>query len=81
MVAARSRIWLLTRASISSIEAWTRGSSTRRRWLLCATLRAVSWRRRAARARSCSQDRHLNRRDTFKKNRCAALAEWRHLAA
>ena len=28
-----------------------------------------------------NQDRHLNRRDTFKKNRSAALAEWRHLAA
>ncbi len=28
-----------------------------------------------------SQDRHLNRRDTFKRNRSAALAEWRHLAA
>ena len=28
-----------------------------------------------------SQDRHLNRRDTFKKNGSAALAEWRHLAA
>jgi putative transposase len=26
-------------------------------------------------------DRHLNRRDTFKKNRAAALAEWRQLAA
>ena len=28
-----------------------------------------------------SQDRHLNRRHTFKRNRSAALAEWRHLAA
>jgi len=28
-----------------------------------------------------SQDRHLNRRDIFKKNRAAALAEWRQLAA
>ena len=27
------------------------------------------------------QDRHLNRRNTFKKNRAAALAEWRQLAA
>ena len=26
-------------------------------------------------------DRHLNRRDIFKKNRAAALAEWRQLAA
>ena len=26
-------------------------------------------------------DRHLNRRDTFKQNRSAALAEWRQLAA
>ena len=26
-------------------------------------------------------DRHLNRRDIFKLNRSAALAEWRHLAA
>jgi putative transposase len=26
-------------------------------------------------------DRHLNRRDTFKKNRAAALTEWRQLAA
>ena len=26
-------------------------------------------------------DRHLNRRDTFKKNRAAAMAEWRLLAA
>ena len=26
-------------------------------------------------------DRHLNRRDTFKQNRAAALAEWRQLAA
>ena len=26
-------------------------------------------------------DRHLNRRETFKENRAAALAEWRHLAA
>ena len=26
-------------------------------------------------------DRHLNNRDTFKKNRSAALAEWRQLAA
>ena len=28
-----------------------------------------------------SQDRHLYRRDTFKQNRSAALAEWRHLVA
>ncbi|MDH3235799.1 MAG: IS6 family transposase [Alphaproteobacteria bacterium] len=28
-----------------------------------------------------NQDRHLNRRDTFKKNRSAAMAEWRQLAA
>ncbi len=28
-----------------------------------------------------NQDRHLNRRDNFKQNRAAALAEWRHLAA
>ncbi len=28
-----------------------------------------------------NQDRHLNRRDTFKLNRSAALAEWRQLAA
>ena len=28
-----------------------------------------------------SQHRHPNRRDTFKQNRSAALAEWRHLAA
>jgi len=28
-----------------------------------------------------NQDRHLNRRDIFKKNRTAALAEWRQLAA
>ena len=27
------------------------------------------------------QDRHLNRRDTFKQNRSAALVEWRQLAA
>jgi putative transposase len=27
-----------------------------------------------------NQDRHLNRRDTFKRNRDAALAEWRQLA-
>ena len=27
------------------------------------------------------QDRHLNRRDIFKQNRSAALAEWRQLAA
>ncbi len=26
-------------------------------------------------------DRHLNSRDAFKKNRAAALAEWRQLAA
>jgi putative transposase len=26
-------------------------------------------------------DRHLNRRDIFKQNRCAALAEWRQMAA
>ncbi len=26
-------------------------------------------------------DRHLNRRDIFKKHRTAALAEWRQLAA
>jgi putative transposase len=26
-------------------------------------------------------DRHLNRRDVFKQNRSAALAEWRQLAA
>ncbi|MHA1548237.1 MAG: hypothetical protein ACTSYE_04820 [Alphaproteobacteria bacterium] len=26
-------------------------------------------------------DRHLNRRDIFKKHRSAALAEWRRLAA
>ena len=26
-------------------------------------------------------DRHLNRRDVFKQNRAAALAEWRHLVA
>ncbi len=28
-----------------------------------------------------NQDRHRNRRDVFKKNRSAALAEWRQLAA
>ncbi len=28
-----------------------------------------------------NQDRHLNRRDTFKQNRSAALAEWRQLVA
>ncbi len=28
-----------------------------------------------------NQDRHLNRRDIFKENRLAALAEWRQLAA
>jgi putative transposase len=28
-----------------------------------------------------NQDRHLSRRDTFKKNRSAAMAEWRQLAA
>ncbi len=28
-----------------------------------------------------NQDRHLNRRDTFKQNRAAALAEWRQLVA
>ncbi len=27
-----------------------------------------------------NQDRHLNRRDIFKKNRSTALAEWRRLA-
>ncbi len=27
------------------------------------------------------QDRHLNRRDIFKQNRAAALAEWRELMA
>jgi putative transposase len=28
-----------------------------------------------------NQERHLNRRGTFKQNRSAALAEWRQLAA
>ena len=28
-----------------------------------------------------NQDRHLNRRDIFKQNRAAALAEWHQLAA
>ena len=28
-----------------------------------------------------NQERHLNRREFFKKNRSAALAEWRQLAA
>ena len=28
-----------------------------------------------------NQERHLNRREIFKKNRSAALAEWRQLAA
>ena len=28
-----------------------------------------------------NKDRHLNRRDVSKKNRAAALAEWRQLAA
>ena len=28
-----------------------------------------------------NQERHQNRRDTFKQNRAAALAEWRQLAA
>ena len=28
-----------------------------------------------------NQERHLNRRDTFKLNRSAAMAEWRQLAA
>ena len=28
-----------------------------------------------------NQDRHLNRRDIFRQNRSAALAEWRQLAA
>jgi len=27
-----------------------------------------------------NQDRHLNRREIFKENRAAALAEWRQLA-
>ncbi len=27
-----------------------------------------------------NHDRHLNRRDIFKQNRAAALAEWRQLA-
>ena len=28
-----------------------------------------------------NHDRHLNRRETFKQNRSAALAEWRQIAA
>ena len=28
-----------------------------------------------------NKDRHLNRRDIFKQNHAAALAEWRQLAA
>ncbi len=28
-----------------------------------------------------NRDRHFNRRDIFKQNRSAALAEWRQLAA
>ena len=28
-----------------------------------------------------NHERHLNRRDVFKQNRAAALAEWRQLAA
>ena len=28
-----------------------------------------------------NQDRHLNRRDIFKQNRSATLAEWRQLGA
>jgi putative transposase len=28
-----------------------------------------------------NQDRHLSRRDTFRQNRSAAMAEWRQLAA
>ena len=28
-----------------------------------------------------NQDRHLNRREIFKQNRAAALAEWHRLAA
>ncbi len=28
-----------------------------------------------------NQDRHLNRRDTFKQNRATALAKWRQLVA
>ena len=28
-----------------------------------------------------NHERHLNRRDIFKQNRAAALAEWRQLAA
>ena len=28
-----------------------------------------------------NQDRHLNRREIFKRNRSAALTEWRQLAA
>jgi putative transposase len=28
-----------------------------------------------------NQDRHLDRRDIFRQNRSAALAEWRQLAA
>ncbi len=28
-----------------------------------------------------NQDRHLNRRDIFRENRDAAIAEWRQLAA
>ena len=31
--------------------------------------------------RRINHDRHLNRRDTFKQDRAAALAEWRQLAA
>ena len=28
-----------------------------------------------------NQERHLNRRETFKENRATAMAEWRRLAA
>ncbi len=35
----------------------------------------------ASRSACCGPDRDLNRRDIFKENRTAALAEWRQLAA
>ena len=58
----------------------------RRREAATATFRAMKTLQKFAAAHASihnhfNQDRHLNRRDIFKQNRAAALAEWRELMA
>ncbi len=71
--------WLNNRAE-NSHEAFRRRERAMQRFRAVRTLQKFA----AAHAsihNHFNHDRHLNRRDIFKQNRSAALAEWRQLAA